>query len=87
MTWPKPSDELRMKLRKEIHRWKPWEHSRKKYTAEWAAHLRAICKKVDGFYSQAVADDKRRLRDAVQECEGLLMVSSQDKNPCSKQSK
>lgn len=75
MPWPKPSDELRVKLRNEIHRWKPWEHSRKKYTLEWAAHLQTICKKVDGFYSLAAAEDRNRLRQALRECEGLLKAS------------
>lgn len=72
MAWPKPSEEHRQKLRTEIHLWKPWERSRKKYTPEWAVHMQAICKKVDGYYSQAVAEDKRRLRDAVSECESAL---------------
>jgi hypothetical protein len=74
MSWPKPSDELREKLRKEIHRWKPWEHSRKKYSPEWAAHLQTICKKVDGYYSLSVAEDKRRLREALRDFELLVYL-------------
>jgi acetoin utilization deacetylase AcuC-like enzyme len=74
MSWPKPSDELREKLRKEIHRWKPWEHARKVHSPEWAAHLQSICKKVDGYYSLSVAEDKRRLREAILECEMLVYL-------------
>jgi len=73
MSWPKPSDELREKLRKEIHRWKPWEHARKVHSPEWAAHLQSICKKVDGYYSLSVIEDKRRLREAVRLCEILML--------------
>ena len=74
MAWPKPSDEHRQKLRREIHLWKPWERSRKKYTPEWAVHMQAICKKVDGYYSLAVAEDKQRLREAMRDVEGLLGI-------------
>jgi hypothetical protein len=74
MSWPKPSDELREKLRKEIHRWKPWEHSRTKYSPEWAAHLQTICKKVDGYYSLSVIEDKRRLRETLEQSEILIRL-------------
>lgn len=74
MAWPPPSDQLREKLRQEIHCWRPWEHSRKKYRKEWAAHLQAICKKVGGHYSLRVADDKRKLREAVRLCEILVLT-------------
>jgi hypothetical protein len=79
MPWPKPSVELREKLRQEIHRWKPWEHSRKKYTTEWAEHLQAICKKVDGYYSSAVAEDRRRLRETVGQVDRLIVLNASRK--------
>lgn len=68
----KASSAMREMLRQEIHRWKPWEHSRKKYSPEWAAHLQAICKKVDGYYSLSVAEDKRRLREAINQSKLLI---------------
>lgn len=76
MAWPKPSDEHRQKLRTEIHLWKPWERSRKKYTPEWAVHMQAICKKVDGYYSSNATNDKKRLREAIKECEALIKLSA-----------
>jgi mevalonate kinase len=63
---------MREMLRQQIHRLKPWEHSRKKYTPEWAAHLQAICKKVDGYYASGAEEDRRRLREEVQKCQRLL---------------
>ena len=53
----------------------PWRCIRRIHTPAWAAHLQTICKKVEGFYSLAAAEDRKRLREALRECEGLLKAS------------
>lgn len=71
MSWP-TSPAMREMLRQQIHRLKPWQHSHKKHSPEWAAHLQAICKKVDGYYSLSVAEDKRLLAAVLKDCSDAI---------------
>jgi hypothetical protein len=47
---------------------RPWERVKVRRTAEWRDHLASICKKVDGIKSKDFREERRLLRESMQEC-------------------